>query len=165
MRFEFLINFFFFSMRFTNYKLTTHGNRYYKAVDDIYFQTDILECVEITDSIAKFKINNLNTFLQIEEDIKKNSNLPTIRNWFSAIEFDNGLLLVRLHFSGINFYDIYKNSIDWEIKLGDRIKLLIKLDGVVDTFDIRRPYFKIIQAKVYPEISEDSDDEVELDIN
>jgi len=152
-------------MRFTNYKLTTHGNRYYKVLDDIYFQTEILECVEITDSTAKFKINNLNTFLQIEEDIKNNSDLPKIRNWFSAIELHQNLLLVRLHFSGINFYDIHKNSIDWEIKPGDHIKLLVKLDSVVDTFDIRRPYFKIIQAKVYPEISEESDDEVELDIN
>jgi hypothetical protein len=152
-------------MRFTNYKLTTHGNKYYKALDDIYIQTDVLECIEINDSVAKFRINNLDNFLQIEEDIKNNSNLQKIRNWFSAIEFDNGLLLVRLHFSGINFYDIYKNSIDWEIKSGDKIKLLVKLDSVVDTFDIRRPYFKIIQAKVYPEKIDDSDDEVELDIN
>lgn len=152
-------------MKFDNYKLTTHGNKYFKTIDDIYIQTDILECVEISESIAKFKIINFNKFLQIEDDIKNQSNLPKIRNWFSAIEFDSGNLLVRLHFTGINFYDIYKNSIDWEIQPGDQLKLLVKLDSVVDTFDIRRPYFKIIQAKVYPEVVSDSEDEIELEIN
>lgn len=149
-------------MRFNNFKLTTHGNKYYKVIDDIYFQTDILECVEISNTVAKFKIKDYTTFLKIEEEIKNNSNLPYINNWFSAIEFCNTFLLVRLHFSGINFYDSQKKSIDWEIKPGDNIKLLVKLDSVVDTFDIRRPYFKIIQAKVY--FDSDSDDEVELDI-
>jgi hypothetical protein len=152
-------------MKFDNYKLTTHGNKYFKAIDEIYIQTDILECVEISDSIAKFKIINFNKFLQIEDDIKNYSNLPKFRNWFSAIEFDSGNLLVRLHFTGINFYDINKKSIDWEIQPGDQLKLLVKLDSVVDTFDIRRPYFKIIQAKVYPEVVSDSEDEIELEIN
>lgn len=152
-------------MKFDNYKLTTHGNKYFKVIDEIYIQTDILECVEIFDSIAKFKIINFNKFLQIEDDIKNESNLPKIRNWFSAIEFDSGNLLVRLHFTGINFYDINKKSIDWEIQPGDQLKLLVKLDSVVDTFDIRRPYFKIIQAKVYPEVVSDSEDEIELEIN
>lgn len=152
-------------MKFDNFKLTTHGNKYFKAIDEIYIQSDILECVEISDSIAKFKITNFNKFLQIEDEIKNDSNLPKIRNWFSAIEFDSGNLLVRLHFSGINFYDTQKNSIDWELKPGDNIKLLVKLDSVVDTFDIRRPYFKIIQAKVYPEETSDSEDEIELEIN
>jgi hypothetical protein len=153
-------------MRFTNYKLTRSGNKYYKAIDDFYAQTNILECVEISESSAKFIIsqNDINTFLKIEEDAK-NSELPKIRNWFSAIEFDAGRLLIRLHFSGINFYDLNKESIDWELKPGDHIKLLVKFDSVVDTFDIRRPYFKIIQAKVYPEYFEESGDEVELEMD
>lgn len=146
-------------MEFSNFKITTHGNKYYKAINEHYIQTSILTCVEVNDSIAKFIIDNPIQFYSIENDIK-NSNLPKIRNWFSAIEQN----LVRLHFTGINFYDFNKKPIDWELSPGNKVKLLVKLEGVVDTFDIRRPYFKIIQAKVYPE-NDDSEDEIEVEIS